>query len=89
MGEYRCGVYPTHPEEYCVANSDFFWYCLPSTQTATELFRETAYPVFHVISSAFAIITLVIYYKHETLGSSLFGKMVILFWLILRLLTWF
>ena len=72
-------MFPTHPDEYCVADHNFFWYCLPSTQTTTELFRERAYPVFHAVSSAFAIVTLIIYYKHDSLGSSLFGKMVMCF----------
>lgn len=80
LGEYpNTGVFPTQPDEYCVADHDFFWYCQPTTQTSTEVFRERAYPIFHVISSVFAIITLIIYYRHETLGSSLFGKMVMCF----------
>ena len=81
LGEYPyTGLFPTHPNEYCVADHDFFWYCsTPSLGTSLERFRDLAYPALFALSSICALFTLVIYYRDDSLGSTMFGKMVMFF----------
>ena len=80
LGEYpNTGVFPTHPQDYCVAAQNLFWYCYASSKISTERFREEAYPLLLGMSSVFAFATLFSYHRDDSLGSTMFGKMVMFF----------